>query len=306
MIQTPGSTESTSNQSDASQRHAAEKQSRAVGLGRYVFIATLILVAALLGYGGHLLLTRAETNLAESQFITINERALSSAVGIAGRKLLGGDAVATFVGYALPDAEPWPFVFVPGYNDIVANIVPTSLSKGLNFAPIVLPEQAEAWEEFAYDYYDNFFPNGTSPAPAISSFGKGMWAKDSSVNSSDHRFHDISGETPWGSPNKILVPKMHHSIYNSPLLQFQVHYPPIHGRTIDGVIECSKIRAKSDDPRSINCGTISEFAISNCQCGPGGLVVIPIYPANNFTTVRRRDDVWWIDRRSWRWSDAAY
>jgi hypothetical protein len=266
--------------------------SRAVGYGRVIFIMVLVFVAAILGFLGFYFLSETETNSAESQFITINERALNSAVGISRRKLLGGDAMAAVISNALPDAAPWPFVFVPGFNEIVDHVVPTSLSKGLNFAPIVLPEQAEAWEEFAQNTYNDFFGEdvvertGADHAPGESSFGFGIWAKDGKTNSSDGRFHDTTGETSWDSPNKILVPKLHHAFYNSPLLLFQVHFPKIHGQTIDGVIECSKIRAKSDDPKGINCGTISDFAFSNSpEMGPGGLVVVPIYPANDPTTL---------------------
>lgn len=192
--------------------------------------------------------------------------------------------MAAVISHASPDAEPWPFVSVPGYNDIVGNIVPTSLSWGLNFAPIVLPEQAEAWEAFAQQDYIEFFGNESSAG--VSSFGFGMWAAGPEVDSPDHRFHETSGETTWGSPNKILVPKMHHTFYESPYLLFQTHYPRPHGQAIDSVIECSKQRAESEDPQSINCGTISELTYSNANhLGPGGLIVMPIYPANDPTTL---------------------
>ena len=286
-------TESMASDGDSNNLSATRlTPSRAVDYGRFIFIMFLAIMAAILGFLGFFFFSETETNLAESQFITINERALNSAVGIAYRKLLGGDAMAAVISNALPDAGPWPFVFVPGYNDIVDHVVPTSLSKGLNFAPIVLPEQAEAWEEFAQNTYNDFFGEdivertGADHAPGVSSFGFGMWAKDGKTNSSDGRFHDISGETPWGSPNKILVPKLHHAFYNSPLLLFQAHFPKIHGQTIDGVIACSKIRAIADEPQSINCGTISDFTFTNSpEMGPGGLLVVPIYPANDPTTL---------------------
>jgi hypothetical protein len=203
-------------------------------------------------------------------------------------QFLGGQAIAKVISYALPDAEPWPFVAVPGYNDMIDSIGPTSLAKGLNFAPIVLPEQAEEWEAFAQEEYHKFFGNDTITA-GVSSFGFGMWAKDKSIDTPDHRFHEISGETSWGSPNQILVPKMHHAFYGSPLLLFQAHYPRPHGTAIDSVIDCAKTRAASDDdPTSSvqSCGTISELTYSNApERGPGGLVVMPVYPANDPTTL---------------------
>lgn len=193
--------------------------------------------------------------------------------------------MASVVSHAFPDAEPWPFVSVPGYIDIVSNIVPTSLSWGLNFAPLVQPgEQAETWEAYAQDEYHKFFGNASTAG--MSSFGFGMWATGTDVDTPDHRFHETSGETPWGSPHKVLVPKMHHTIYESPYLMFQTHYPEPHGRAIDSVIECSQKRALSANPNEINCGTISQLTLSNAKhLGPGGLVVMPIYPANDPTTL---------------------
>jgi len=273
---------------------------KAVSLGRIGFLASLLGVAVILGVSVHRLQVAAETRLAEKQFRAFAESALSSANGIAYRKLVGGDAMAAVVGQMLPDADKWPFVSVPGYIDIASKIVPTSLSLGLNFAPIVLPEQVDKWERFAYEYFDNFFPNGTiynhlydegAENINVKSFGKGIWSKNTSLSpSATHgtKFHDTTGnvDPSWKSPNKILVPKFHHARYNSPLLMFQAHYPRIHGTTIDGVIECAGVRKNSSNPESIHCGSISDFAESNePDKGPGGFVVKPIYPANNNTTV---------------------
>lgn len=301
-----------------SSNSTAAKTSRAVKKGRVVFFICLFVVAALLGWSAFYFLSLQEQELAESQFAIINERAVHSAVEIAYRKFLGGNAVASVISQALPDAEPWPFVDMKGYNSIVDNIVPTSLSKGLNFAPIVLPEQVEEWEEYTQQLYDEYFGPDIEPKPGVNSFGFGIWAKDSSLDNEDKRFHDITGDTApnWESPNQILVPKMHHAFWNSRLLLFNCHYPKPHGMTIDSIIECSEERAKSDDPESIACGAISEFSYSNTpELGPGkidlwiphlsgsfrspialhvcffvfrltgGFMAMPIYPANDPTTL---------------------
>ena len=63
------------------------KTSKAVNYGRAAFICGLVVVAALLGWAAHYFLSASELDLAESQFITINERALYSAVNIAYRKV---------------------------------------------------------------------------------------------------------------------------------------------------------------------------------------------------------------------------
>ena len=194
--------------------------------------------------------------------------------------------MAAVIGQQLPDADPWPFVDMKGYNHIVDNVVPTSLSKGLNFAPIVLPEQAQEWEAYTQETYKEYFGENIEPKPGVSSFGFGMWAKKPGVDSPDGRFHEISGNTTWGSPNQILVPKMHHAFWNSNLLLFQCHWPKPHGSAIDGVMKCAEERAKSENYEQISCGGMSVFSYSNTpELGPGGFMAMPIYPANDPTTL---------------------
>jgi hypothetical protein len=297
-----GSTTTSSNSKHANSNLDANRTSRAIIYGRVIFFVTLVVVATILGWSAYYLLSSQETTMASTKFIVINERALHSAVEIAYRKFLGGQAMAAVISQALPDAQPWPFVDMKGFNTIVDHVVPTSLSKGLNFAPIVLPSQALEWENYTQTLYQDYFGDDIEPKPGVSDFGFGIWSVDSTIDTNttpDQRFHDISGDvsSDWSSPNSILVPKMHHAFWNSPLLLFQCHYPKVHGTAIDSVIACSEQRAAqaagaangtlpsnlSDD----NCGTISEFSYSNTpELGPGGFMVIPIYPANDPTTVR--------------------
>lgn len=77
---------STASSTVSSEAHKA-KTTKAVHYGRAVFIFGLVVVATLLGWAAHYFLSGSETELAESQFITINERALYSAVNIAYRKV---------------------------------------------------------------------------------------------------------------------------------------------------------------------------------------------------------------------------
>lgn len=297
----------------------ALRQSRMVTLGRLIFFFCLLVLGILLGSLAYWICSESEHNLAEQQFSTINERAVKVAKGIAYRKLLGGDAMAKIVGQMLPNASAWPFVFVPGYNEIAGNIVPTSLSKGLNFAPILQPEEVDEWETFAYNHYDNFFPawddslpafNSSDPTnpnnnvlardPATKPFGRGVWNKLPNGTF----FHDVTGDTSpeWSSPNKIVVPKFHHSIYNSPLTMFNFHYPKVHGSTVDGVIECALNRSEmlgdfladkkqellnQNDYSDIPCGSISAMTLTNAAGkGPGGLMARPIYPAGSPTELK--------------------
>jgi hypothetical protein len=51
-----------------------------------------------------------------------------------------------------PDAEPWPFVTIPGYETIAMNLTETSSGLEMGFCPLVTPCQLQAFEDFAYDY----------------------------------------------------------------------------------------------------------------------------------------------------------
>jgi hypothetical protein len=75
--------------SHSKQHRDSLKNSKAVGYGRFIFIFFLLLLAAILGSAAFIFLSREETTLAESQFITINERALNAAASIAYRKVRG-------------------------------------------------------------------------------------------------------------------------------------------------------------------------------------------------------------------------
>ena len=83
----------------------------------------------------------------------------------------------SMIGNIHPNADDWPFVVVEGYEETATKLVQTISGDGVGFAPIVKPSELQDFETFAYDAYENILgydPNTT----AISSFGKGVWAKD--------------------------------------------------------------------------------------------------------------------------------
>jgi len=181
----------------------------AIWMGRLIFVGFLCVVAAVLGISVYLLQAHAETSLAESQFEAIADRAIASARDITNRKILGAISLTSLYSNLYPTRQEWPFVYLKGFQAMGGNIVATSRGRGVAFAPIVRPEEVQDFEDFAYQHIPSPDDNITDPlvAESFSSFGKGIFAFDSSLNNTDKRYHDITGtpltyESPY--PNLLM------------------------------------------------------------------------------------------------------
>ena len=286
---TRGSVVVSSSDSNNGHRIARISTSRAIGIGRLVFLIFLAGMAAAFGAVAHYALTSTEISLAETHYESICDRILEEAVAISERKRLGTLSMASIVAQMHPDPDTWPFVTMPGYESIATNIIATSSGQSMGVAPLVRPDQLEDFETFIYDYYETKrnppFPNGS----VTSSFGKGVWGIDTTLNTSDHRYRITDGSTPYGSEYDVITPIITHNDGYNFVLLFNSHSETIRGLAIDSIIECSNLRAASDNPDSFICGKVTgilELVSNQVSLGPGAVLMQPIYPANNPTTVR--------------------
>jgi hypothetical protein len=246
---------------------------------RVLFLAFLCGAAALLGYAAHMFLTNSEKDLAETQFESIADRALDTALEITLRKLLGTVSMASIASYQFPDAESWPFVKINGYEAISSNVIETSSGREMGFCPFVTPEQLPSFEEFAYEYYGEKFP----PGAAVSSFGKGVFGIDPALNTTDNRYHETDGSTYYDSRNNIFAPILQHNAGAHPALMLNLHFQETRGTIIDNLITCSETETHHEE-----CSSITDMLILTSQevePGPGALIMQAIYPANNNTTL---------------------
>jgi hypothetical protein len=277
--------------SDGSNGHRIARissTSRAIGIGRLIFLLFLAGMGAVFGAVAHYALTGAEISLAVTHYESICDRILEEAVAIAERKRLGTLSMASVVAQMHPIAKIWPFVTFPGYEIIATNIIATSSGQAMGVAPLVRPDQLEDFETFIYDYYetkgDLTFPNGT----ITSSFGKGIWGINPILNTSDHRYRIMDGSTTYGSKYDVITPIItHNDGYNSVLL-FNSHSEKIRGLAIDSILDCSNVRAASLNPDSIICGKITgilELVGNQVSLGPGSVLMQPIYPVYDPTKV---------------------
>lgn len=141
------------------------------------------------------------------------------------------------------------------------------------FLPIVVPEQLSQFEEFAY----NSFPAENT---AVSSFGRGVFGIDDSLNTTDNRYHESDGTTPWNSPFAVFFPMLQHVYHPDspqrtasphPLLLFNFHADEVHGRCLDDIINCSRERRSSQNA-AMDCSTTGRLDNSSL------FLIQPIYP----------------------------
>ena len=286
-LSTTDSTSSASYQRGFAASSAIKKQhdptNKALWCGRILFLSFLCGAAAALGFAAHHYLSDSETELAEAQFESIADRALTEAAGITSRKRHAILTMASMVSEMHADADDWPFVFVKNFERITNNLLRTTSGDKMAFTPLVKPEELEDWEEFAYDFFYNKheppFPNTTAVFP----FGRGVWGVRPDLQPPHNIFHDV-GNTTYASPHQVLTPTLQTEEGGSPVLMYNFHSDPIRGKPIDDLIDCST-RRRTVDAKEGDCGVVSDMVVSNVpeakDRGPGGVMFQPIYPAND-------------------------
>jgi hypothetical protein len=222
-------------------------------------------------------LTESETKLAKEQFGSIADRALDAARAILLRKREGTITLASIASYQFPDAATWPLVAINGFEAIAANVIRTSNGRSMGLCPLVTSDKLSEFEAFAYSrVIEPKFPNGTG----VSSFGKGVFTSDPSLNTTDNRYHDTDAA--------FTAPFLFHSLGGS-ILMGNFHYGTIFGPIIDDMIACANERAAS---ASVECSILSDMLIlygktAVVKTGPAAIIMQPIYPANDNTAVSK-------------------
>jgi hypothetical protein len=141
------------------------------------------------------LLTASEVELAATQFDSIAERATVVAFERTMQKILGTITVAAMYSNIFPNADAWPNVAISGFNNIAKHMRDaTANTGGIAFLPLVWLEHLLSFEDFAYD----FLKAEKIPGTWWSDFGNGIFSIDPTLNTSDNRYHDTTGETSWG------------------------------------------------------------------------------------------------------------
>ena len=255
---------------------------QAVWAGRALFVLFLTVLAAVLGFLGHHILSRSERLLATSQFYSIAERAVYSAQKITAQKRLGTQTMALVSSHANPYLEQYPFVTIPGFEQISTKIIQTSSGRSMGFFPLVKPHQLKQFEEFAYDFFYNtrepqVFPNTT----AVSDFGRGVWGVDPKSNATDNRFRVVDGSTYYNSSYDIIVPMLHHSAGPDIVLMLNLHFEQRRGKAFDSMMDC--VASGQTD-----CGALTDvlfLADLGPDSAPAAVIIEPMFAAKNQSVV---------------------
>jgi hypothetical protein len=299
------------------------KESKAMWAGRIAFMTCLFSAVTLVCVLTHYFLRQSEIDLQSSQqqaqrdqYDYIVAHSLEAARAITGRIRQSTITMASIASHAFPNANVWPYVTVPGYEEIsnqliqsIPSLLATSAAAmgGMAFCPLVTPDILSSFEDFAYDYFENIrtppFPNGT----AVSSFGKGVWNFDPMRGSHpDNKYHAAqeneadtnnrtSNVTNYNSPNQVFCPLLQLSIGSSDTTELlrNIHFDEILGQAIDRVMDCELARRETGEFR--DCGTMTDMIspslvllLSDAPPAqtPSVFLLQPILPANNRTTVR--------------------
>mmetsp|Transcript_8117 Transcript_8117/g.17176 ORF Transcript_8117/g.17176 Transcript_8117/m.17176 type:complete len:231 (-) Transcript_8117:545-1237(-) len=121
-------------------------------------------------------------------------------------------------------------------------------------------------------------------------FGRGIWSKSESVNTSDNRFHNKEAVSMWSNSTLdglYVTPIMHHSTGPSKKLMMDLHsVSSLYGPMIDNMMACSDHRRLVQD-LTIQCASITPSIMNNTswiqpiENGPGASMLMLVYPVND-------------------------
>jgi len=151
----------------------------------------------------------------------------------------------------------------------------------------VKPSELSSFEDFAYN---NFNEKGFPASTGMSSFGKGIWNQDYTLDTVDKRYHDINGTSSFDSPYTILTPFLQYDSGPHQTLLQNLHGGQVMGKAIDAVIECAEQQAQQQEllvDGVLSCGNISPTIQPPPQFPqhPVSIIFEPIYPNSNKTTL---------------------
>lgn len=253
-----------------------------VWVGRCLFLACLVGVAILLCFLAYRLSTDSEKELSERQFDSIAESALSKSAFIADRKLRAAETMALIASYQNPNKDSWPFVSVDGYECMSKNLIEMSSGRGMAFAPFVEPEHFKDFQEWAYDFLETSFPSEKDTVGTFS-FGRGIAGSDPSLGASDGKYPaDKDGSVRgFESRNRFFAPVIQHNKGAKGPLMSSMRHEPLRGEFMDKMIDCSLDTTSNHG----NCGGLTDMIFG--QNEPGGMIIKPIYPANETNKVSK-------------------
>jgi len=245
-----------------------QSTSRAVWVARTGSLATLCLLAGVVGVISFSYLRKEEETKVEQEFKRLASSILDRAKSNTDRVQLGAQTLATLVGNAHPDATEYPFVAVRGWEETARALMATVDTEYFSYSPIVEAEDLHDFGHFAHDYYH------TTKGWDNSTIRHSIW------NFNPHDFDEVS---PFSESTTRSMPFFHFSAapYRSDRLLFNAYSVPNIRNVMDSIMNSSE---RVD-------GMMTSMSTANgttLQDDPAAAYLAPVYPGHDPMTVSSR------------------
>ena len=278
------------------------KVERILCTGRTLFVACLLSTAVVIGWVAHYFLNASERDLARVHWEGIADRALSAALARLAQKRWDAVAFGSIIAETRPNATEWPNVCVPGFERIAQDFSRKSSSTVFNFAPLVLPDELLAWEDFAYQYlHVDRKPVPFASDAGVSAAGKGVWAYNRTHGELEP-YLDRGGleHLEWKSHYDVMFPVFASNRNDGPsgILMFNLHSVQLRGASLDEMLDCVENSQRNEpsapspyslqDEIDLSCTTMSSKLgnrIRDTPQGPSVSIYQPIRPVSDLSKV---------------------
>jgi len=250
---------------------------------RIAFVSTLIIAAAVCGLVSFKIITSLEEKIGEETYYSIATSALVGAQDLTLRRIRGLEVTATILSYAYPNESQWPNVALNGYQHIAKKVADLSDSKIMGLISLVAPDEVEEFEQHAMQIFeDQNYPDDAG----YQDFGFGIWKRSIDSPNEDGKLHDTTGETTFPSDYQILAPILEHNRIGTPALMYNVHSEEFRGKALDSMMKCVEDASKENATNTPECWVVTDWVnLVTLPDTPAGLGYLPIFPANDPTTI---------------------
>ncbi|KAJ1440869.1 hypothetical protein B484DRAFT_465897 [Ochromonadaceae sp. CCMP2298] len=212
---------------------------------RALVVASLLGVAAVIGWWAYTILRESESTQADSLYETVSVAALVNTQKSFTRASKGATTLASMYSGAHPTETDWPNVALGEFAERAAQLAEIANVDNYGFGPVLRPDQVAAWETFAFNLWDNdplIPPNRAFTPPAGPGLppGRGIWNINSNIPPPGSIYlDDLSGNTTWGDSDtlRILLPTAQHMQPN--LLGLSAYPTQMLGPVIEKTLLCA-------------------------------------------------------------------
>ncbi|KAJ1442703.1 hypothetical protein B484DRAFT_53700 [Ochromonadaceae sp. CCMP2298] len=217
---------------------------------RALVVASLLLVAAVIGSWAYAILRESESTQAESLYDSVSVAALVNTQRSFTRASKGATTLASLYSGAHPTETAWPNVALGEFAERAAQLADIASVDKFGFAPVLRPDQVAAWETFAFNLWDTdplmlpgrgFIPPAGPGLPPR----RGIWNFNPRIPLPGAlSLDDGTGNTTWGDSDtlRILLPSAQQTEIT--LLGLSTYPDEVMGPVIEKTLLCAVEKAQ--------------------------------------------------------------